>query len=65
MFIVFKGLGREEEVEWEMELVGQCVKRLDFVEVFLEIFQISEEMGWVVFDFVFISSSLGYVKSMI
>lgn len=64
MSIVLKGLGREEEAEWEMELAGQCAKRLDSVEVPLEIFQTSEEMGWVVSDSVPISSSPGHVKSM-
>jgi len=57
MSIVLKGLGREEEAEREMELAGECAKRLDSLEVPLEILQISEEKGWVVSDPVPISSS--------
>lgn len=64
MSIVLKSLGREEEAEREMELAGECAKRLDSVEVNLEIFQTSEEMGWVVPDSVPISRSQEHVKSM-
>ena len=64
MSIVLKSLGREEQAEREMELAGECAKRLDSVEVNLEIFQTSEEMGWVVSDSVPISRSQEHVKSM-
>ena len=50
MSVVLKGLGREEEAEREMELAGECAKRLDSPEVPLEIFQTGEEKGWVVSD---------------
>ena len=62
--IVLKGLGREEEAEKEMELAGECAKRMDSPEVPLEIFQTSEKMGWVVSDSVPISSSQEHMKSM-
>jgi len=57
MSIALKSLGRNEEAEREMELAGECAKRLDSLEVPLEIFQTSEDMGWVVSDPVPISSS--------
>jgi len=49
MSVVLKGLGREEEAEREMELAGECAKRLDPLEVPLEIFHMHsiEEKGWV------------------
>ena len=62
--IVLKGLGREEEAEKEMELAGECAKKMDSPEVPLEIFQTSEKMGWVVSDSVPISSSQEHMKSM-
>ena len=62
--IVLKGLGREEEAEREMELAGECAKRMDSREVPLEILQTSEEMGWVVSDSVPISSSQEHVQCM-
>ena len=57
MSVVLKGLGREEEAEREMELAGECAKRLDSPEVPLEVLQTSEEKGWVISDPVPISSS--------
>ena len=41
--IVLVRLGREEEAEREMEQAGECAKRLDSVEVPLEIFEVREE----------------------
>ena len=55
--VVLKSLGREEEAEKEMELAAECAKRLDSLEVPLEILQTSEEEGWVVSDPVPISGS--------
>lgn len=57
MSVVFKGLGREEEADREMELARECAKRLDSLDVPLEIFETSEEKGWVVSNPVPISSS--------
>ena len=57
MSVVLKGLGREEEAEREMELAAECAKRLDSLEVPLEIFQTIEAEGWMVSDPVPISSS--------
>ena len=45
MSVVLEALGREEEVEREMELAGECVKRLDSPQVPLEIFETREEKG--------------------
>jgi len=45
MSVVLEALGREEEVEREMELAGECVKRLDSPEVSLEIIETREEKG--------------------
>ena len=63
MSIVLKSLGREEEAEREMKLAGECAKRLDSLEVPLEIFQTSEEKEWVVSDPVPISSSHEHGKA--
>ena len=57
MSVVLKCLGREDEAEKEMELAGESAKRLDSLEIPLEMFQTSEEKGWVVSDPVPISSS--------
>jgi len=61
--LVLKGLGREEEAEREMELAAESAKRLDSLEVPLEIFQTSEEKEWVVSDPVPISSSHAQVNA--
>ena len=45
--IVLVRLGREEEAEREMELAGECAKRLDSLEVPLEIFETREEKEWL------------------
>lgn len=63
MSLVLKGLGREEEAEREMELAAESAKRLDSLEVPLEIFQTSEEKEWVVSDPVPISSSHAQVNA--
>lgn len=44
---VLRGLGREEEAKTEMELAGECIKRLDSLEVPLEELETSDEGGMV------------------
>ena len=55
--VVLKCLGREQEAEREKELTGECAKRLDSLEVPLEIFETCEVKECVVPDPVPISSS--------
>ncbi len=47
MSVVLKVLGRNEEAEREMELAGECAKRLDSLEVPLEVFETREEKEWL------------------
>ena len=43
MAVALRSLGREEEAEREMELAGECAKRLDSLEVPLDVLETSEE----------------------
>ncbi len=47
MSVAFRGLGREEEAEREMERAGECAKKLDSLEVPLDVIETSEEDGMV------------------
>ena len=49
--LVLRGLGRLEEAEEEMELAGECAKKLDSLKIPLEILETNElEKGWTHFS---------------
>ncbi len=45
--VVLRGLGRDEEAEREMERAGECVKKLDSLEVPLELNESAGHEEWV------------------
>ena len=63
MSVVLKCLGREKEADREIELAGECAKRLDSLEVPLNIVETREENEWMASDPIPISSIQRHVNA--